>query len=55
MSENEETSSSERVKGDEYVLKKANQANIKEEEEEEEEEKGTTVKVDIKEDATSKE
>ncbi len=52
MSENEETSSSERVKGDEYVLKKANQANIKEEEEEE---KGTTVKVDIKEDATSKE
>jgi len=54
MSENEETSSSERVKGDEYVLKKANQANIKEEEEEEEE-KGTTVKVDIKEDATSEE
>jgi hypothetical protein len=54
MSENEETSSSsERVKGDEYVLKKANQANIKEEEEEEE--KGTTVKVDIREDATSEE
>jgi hypothetical protein len=52
MSENEETSSSssERVKGDEYVLKKANQANLKEEEE-----KGTTVKVDIKEDATSEE
>ena len=50
MSENEETSSSERVKGDEYVLKKANQANLKEEEE-----KGTTVKVDIKEDATSDE
>ena len=51
MSENEETtSSSERIKGDEYVLKKANQANIKEEEE-----KGTTVKVDIKEDATSEE
>jgi hypothetical protein len=49
MSENEETSS-ERVKGDEYVLKKANQANLKEEEE-----KGTTVKVDIKEDATSEE
>ena len=52
MSENEETSSSssERVKGDEYVLKKANQANLKEEEE-----KGTTVKVDIKEDVTSEE
>ena len=50
MSENEETSSSERVKGDEYVLKKANQANIKEGEK-----KGTTVKVDIKEDATSEE
>lgn len=48
---NEETSSSSgRVKGDEYVLKKANQANLKEEEE-----KGTTVKVDIKEDATSEE
>jgi len=47
MSENEETSSSERVKGDEYVLKKAN---LKEEEK-----KGTTVKVDIKEDATSEE
>ena len=43
MSENEETSWSERVKGDEYVLKKANQANLKEEEN-----KGTTVKVDIK-------
>ena len=52
MSENEETtSSSERIKGDEYVLKKANQANIKEEEEE----KGTTVKADVKEDATSEE
>jgi hypothetical protein len=51
MSENEDTpSSSERVEGDEYVLKKANQANIKEEEE-----KATTVKVDIKEDATSEE
>ena len=50
MSENEETSSSERVKGDEYVLKKANQANLKEEEE-----KGTTVIVDTKEDATSEE
>jgi len=48
MSENEDTSSSsERVKGDEYVLKKAN---LKEEEE-----KGTTVKVDTKEDATSEE
>jgi hypothetical protein len=52
MSENEETSSSERVKADEFILKKANQANIKEEEEE----KGTTVKVDVKEeDATSEE
>jgi hypothetical protein len=50
MLENEETSSSERVKGDEYVLKKANQTNLKEEEN-----KGTTVKVDIKEDATSEE
>lgn len=51
MSENEETSSSsERLKGDEYVLKKADQTNLKEEEE-----KGTTVKVDIKEDATSEE
>jgi hypothetical protein len=40
----------ERVKGDEYVLKKANQTNLKEEEE-----KDTTVKVDIKEDATSEE
>ena len=47
MSENEETSSSERVAGDVYVLKKAN---LKEEEE-----KGTAVKVDIKEDATSEE
>ena len=55
MSENEETSSSERVKADEFILKRANQANIKEEEEEEEEEKGTTVKVDVKEDATSEE
>ena len=50
MSENEETSSSERVKADEFILKKANQANI-----EEEGEKGTTVKVDVKEDATSEE
>ena len=50
MSENEETSSSERVKEDEFILKRANQANIKEEEE-----KGTTVKVDLKEDATSEE
>ena len=50
MSENEETSSSERVAGDVYVLKKANQANLKEEEE-----KGTAVKVDIKEDATTSE
>ena len=51
MSENEETSSSKRVKADEFILKKANQANIKEEEEE----KGTTFKVDVKEDATSEE
>ena len=50
MSENEETSSSERVKGDEYVLKKTNQANLKEEEE-----KDMTVKVDTKEDTTSEE
>ena len=50
MSENEETSSSERVKGDEYVLKKANQAKLKEEEE-----KDITVKVDTKEDTTSEE
>ena len=51
MSENEDTSSSsERVKGDEYVLKKAIQENFKEEEE-----KGTTVIVDTKEDATSEE
>jgi hypothetical protein len=51
MSENEETSSSsERVKGDEYVLKKANQANLKEEEN-----KGMASKVDVKEDATSEE
>lgn len=49
MSENEETSSSERVKADEFILKKANQANIKEEEEE----KGTTVKADVKEDTIS--
>ncbi len=49
MSEMKKTLSSERVKGDEYVLKKANQTNLKEEEE-----KGTTVKVDIK-DATSEE
>ena len=48
MSENEETSSSERVKGDEYVLKKANEANLKEVEE-----KGTRVKIDVKEDANS--
>ena len=51
MSENEETSSSERVKEDELILKKANQANIKEEEEE----KGNTVKVDVKEDVTFEE
>ena len=44
MSENEETSSSKGVKEDEFIIKRANQANIKEEEEE----KGTTVKVDIK-------
>jgi hypothetical protein len=50
MSENEDTSSSERIKEDEFILKRANQANIKEEEE-----KGTTVKVDLKEDATSEE
>ena len=51
MSEMKKTlSSSGRVKGDEYVLKKADQTNLKEEEE-----KGTTVKVDIKEDATSEE
>jgi hypothetical protein len=50
MSENEETSSSERVKEDEFILKRANQANIKEEEE-----KGTTVIVDVKEDTTSEE
>ena len=50
MSENEETSSSERVKEDEFILKRANQANIKEEEE-----KGTTVKVKVKEDTTSQE
>jgi hypothetical protein len=57
MSENEKTSSSERVKEDEYVLKKANQANLKEEneEEEEEEEKDMTGKVDVNEDATSEE
>jgi len=50
MSENEETSSSERVKGDEYVLKKANEANLKEVEE-----KGTRVKIDLKEDDISEE
>ena len=50
MSENEETSSSERVKGDEYVLKKANEANLKEVEDE-----GTRVKIDVKEDDTSEE
>ena len=50
MSENEETSSSERVKEDEFILKRANQANIKEEEE-----KDTTVKVNVKEDTTSQE
>lgn len=50
MSENEDTSSSARVEGAEEVLKKANQANLKEEEE-----KGTTVIVDTKEDATSEE
>ena len=53
MSENETTSSSERVKEDEYVLKKANQANLKEENEEEE--KDMTGKVDVNEDATSEE
>jgi hypothetical protein len=53
MSENEKTSSSERVKEDEYVLKKANQANLKEENEEEE--KDMTGKVDVNEDATSEE
>ena len=48
MSENEDTSSSSaRVEGAEEVLKKAN---LKEEEE-----KGTTVKADVKEDATSEE
>ena len=46
MSENEETSSSSaRVEGAEEVLKKAN---LKEEEE-----KDTTVKADVKEEATS--
>ena len=52
MSENEEKHYhlEERVKGDEYVLKKANQANLKQEEE-----KSTSVKVDVKEDATSEE
>ncbi|HET8792383.1 MAG TPA: hypothetical protein VFM31_01205 [Nitrososphaeraceae archaeon] len=50
MSENEETSSSERVKGDEYVLKKANEANLKEVEE-----KDTRVKIDLKEDDISEE
>jgi hypothetical protein len=53
MSENEKTSSSKRVKEDEYVLKKANQANLKEENEEEE--KDMTGKVDVNEDATSEE
>lgn len=53
MSENEKTSSSERVKEDEYVLKKANQANLKEENEEEE--KDMTGKVDVNEDVTSEE
>ena len=32
MSENEETLSTERVEGEKYVLKKGNQANLKEEE-----------------------
>ena len=50
MSENEDTTSAEKVEGDEYVLKKANQANLKEEEE-----KDMTVKVDTKEDTTSEE
>lgn len=50
MSENDETSSSERVKGDEFILKKANQANLQEEEN-----KGMASKVDVKEDATSEE
>jgi hypothetical protein len=36
MSKNEETSSSKRVKEDEYILKKTNQADIKEEGEKEE-------------------
>ena len=47
MSENEETSSSERVKEDEYVLKKANEANLKEVEE-----KGPRVKIDLKDDTS---
>jgi hypothetical protein len=47
MSENEETSSSARVKGAEEVLKKAN---LKEEKKED-----RTDKSDIKEDATSEE
>jgi hypothetical protein len=44
MSENEETSSAERIEGDEYVLKKANQANLKEEEN-----KDMTGKANVKE------
>ncbi len=51
MSENKETSSSKRVKEDEFILKRANQANIREEDKE----KGTTVKVDLKEDAIPEE
>jgi hypothetical protein len=47
MSENEDTSSSARVEGAEEVLKKANVKG--------KEEKGTTVKADVKEDATSEE
>jgi hypothetical protein len=50
MSENEDTSSSARLEGAEEVLKKANQANLKEEEK-----KGMTGKADVKEDATSEE
>ena len=44
------TLSSGKVKWGEYILKKTNPTNLKEEEE-----KGTTVKVDIKEDVTFEE
>ena len=44
MSENEDTTSAEKVEGDEYVLKNANQVNLKEEEN-----KGMTGKVNVKE------